>query len=77
LEVDLGYDTDVFTSLDGTDFWTRPIYMCMLTGGLVPIRYITASTQDDSPVKITASTKPITNKRSQLGGNSFSGGLIN
>ena len=25
LEVDLGYDTDVFTSTLGTDFWTRPI----------------------------------------------------
>ena len=25
LEVDLGYDTDVFTSADGGTFWTRPI----------------------------------------------------
>src|SRR5689334_3239213 len=25
LEVDLGYDTDVFTSADGADFWTRPV----------------------------------------------------
>lgn len=25
LEVDLGYDTDVFTSADGGSFWTRPI----------------------------------------------------
>lgn len=40
LEVDLGYDTDVFTSADGTDFWTRPINIFAL-GGPVPIRYIT------------------------------------
>lgn len=39
LEVDLGYDTDVFTAADGPDFWTRPI---KLTGaGTVAIRYIT------------------------------------
>jgi len=41
LEVDLGYDTDVFTSADGSDFWTRPINIYVLAGGLVPIRYIT------------------------------------
>ncbi len=41
LEVDLGYDTDVFTSADGTQFWTRPINIYVLAGGLVPIRYIT------------------------------------
>ncbi len=40
LEVDLGYDTDIFTSADGTDFWTRPINIYAL-GGPVPIRYIT------------------------------------
>ena len=40
LEVDLGYDTDVFTSADGNDFWTRPINIYAL-GGPVPIRYIT------------------------------------
>ena len=40
LEVDLGYDTDTFTSADGTDFWTRPINIYTL-GGPVPIRYIT------------------------------------
>jgi len=40
LEVDLGYDTDVFTSADGTDFWTRPINVYALAAG-VPIRYIT------------------------------------
>ena len=43
LEVDLGYggQTDVFTSADGSDFWTRPINIYSLPGGLVPIRYIT------------------------------------
>jgi hypothetical protein len=41
LEVDLGYDTDVFTSADGSDFWTRPVNVYRLAGGLVPIRYIT------------------------------------
>src|SRR5579872_6227858 len=41
LEVDLGYDTDVFTSADGSDFWTRPVNVYALTGGLVPIRYVT------------------------------------
>ena len=43
LEVDLGYggELDVFTSVDGTDFWTRPINIHALAGGLVPIRYIT------------------------------------
>lgn len=43
LEVDLGYggEMDVFTSADGTDFWTRPINIYALAGGLVPIRYIT------------------------------------
>src|SRR5437867_3293151 len=44
LEVDLGYgggEMDVFTSADGTDFWTRPVNIYALTGELVPIRYIT------------------------------------
>ena len=41
LEVDLGYATDVFTSADGTEFWTRPINLYVLPGGLVPVRYIT------------------------------------
>jgi hypothetical protein len=41
LEVELGYDTDVFTSADGTDFWTRPVNIYALPGGLVPIHYIT------------------------------------
>src|SRR5450432_3101637 len=42
LEVDLGYggDMDVFTATDGTDFWTRPINVYALLGG-VTIRYIT------------------------------------
>jgi hypothetical protein len=41
LEVDLGYDTDVFTSADGTDFWTRPINVYPLMGGPIAIRYVT------------------------------------
>jgi hypothetical protein len=39
VEVDLGYDTDVFTSADGTDFWTRPINVFALGGTTVQIRY--------------------------------------
>ena len=35
IEVDLGYDTDVFTSASGPSFWTRPI-----AGNSVTIRYI-------------------------------------
>ncbi|SFF02796.1 Trypsin-like peptidase domain-containing protein [Chitinophaga sp. CF118] len=41
LEVDLGYDMDVFTAADGTDFWTRPINVSAFSGGNIPIRYIT------------------------------------
>jgi V8-like Glu-specific endopeptidase len=42
LEVDLGYDTDVFTSADGTEIWTRPVDPKAVGGGTtVPIRYIT------------------------------------
>jgi Trypsin-like peptidase domain/von Willebrand factor type A domain len=43
VEVDLGYggELDVFTSADGTDFWTRPININALAGAQVPIRYIT------------------------------------
>jgi hypothetical protein len=41
LEVDLGYGTDVFTSSDGPDFWTRPVNVYALSGA-VPIRYVTA-----------------------------------
>ncbi len=40
VEVDLGYDTDVFTAADGNDFWTRPVNIYALVGG-VPVRYIT------------------------------------
>ncbi len=43
LEVDLGYsggEMDVFTSADGTDFWTRPINVYAV-GANVTIRYIT------------------------------------
>src|SRR5262245_31550703 len=42
LEVDLGWlsEMDVFTSADGTDFWTRPINVYSQPGG-VKIRYIT------------------------------------
>jgi len=39
LEVDLGYDMDVFTSADGPDFWTRPINVP--GSGTITIRYIT------------------------------------
>ncbi len=42
LEVDLGYDTDVFTSADGGEFWTRPVDVTQVGGGTtVPIRYVT------------------------------------
>jgi V8-like Glu-specific endopeptidase len=41
LEVDLGYDTDVFTGADGASFWTRPIDPNAFGGGTVPVRYIT------------------------------------
>jgi hypothetical protein len=42
LEVDLGYDTDVFTSADGGEFWTRPINVRAFGSGNVPVRYITS-----------------------------------
>ena len=41
LEVDLGYDTDIFTAADGPDFWTRPVNVAAFAGGNIPIRYIT------------------------------------
>lgn len=42
LEVDLGYDTDVFTIADGGQFWTRPINVSRVGGGTsVPLRYVT------------------------------------
>ena len=34
LEVDLGYGTDVFTSADGPGFWTRPVNVYALPGGV-------------------------------------------
>jgi len=40
LEVDLGYGTDSFTAADGSSFWTRPVNIYKLAGGLVPIRYL-------------------------------------
>jgi hypothetical protein len=42
LEVELGYDTDVFTAADGGEFWTRPVNVAQVGGGAaVPIRYVT------------------------------------
>lgn len=41
LEVNLGYDTDVFNSSSGSDFWTRPINLSAFSDGRVPINYIT------------------------------------
>ncbi len=50
LEVTLGWDSavDVFTSADGPDFWTRPINIYALVGGLVPISYITSGSTKGS-----------------------------
>ncbi|MFB6457130.1 VWA domain-containing protein [Chitinophaga sp. Hz27] len=48
LEVDLGYDMDVFTSADGADFWTRPINVTAFAGGNIPIRYITNGASNGS-----------------------------
>jgi hypothetical protein len=50
LEVALGWDSavDVFTSADGPDFWTRPINIYALAGGLVPISYITSGSTKGS-----------------------------
>jgi len=42
LEVDLGYDTDVFTAADGGSFWTRPIDNRAFPLERIPVRYITA-----------------------------------
>jgi hypothetical protein len=41
LEVELGYDTDVFTAADGVEFWTRPVNIHALAGRLIPLRYVT------------------------------------
>lgn len=40
LEVDLGYDMDVFAAADGPDFWTRPIKVP--GSGTITMRYITS-----------------------------------
>ncbi|KAI9868491.1 MAG: hypothetical protein M1813_005935 [Trichoglossum hirsutum] len=40
LEVDLGYDTDIFKAAAGTQFWTRPINVRVLAGAPVTVRYI-------------------------------------
>lgn len=40
LEVELGYDKDVFTSANGGNFWTRPVNVGAV-GASVTIRYIT------------------------------------
>lgn len=48
LEVDLGYDTDLFTAADGSQFWTRPINLHALAGGLVPIRYVASGAASGS-----------------------------
>jgi len=42
LEVDLGYDKDVFTSAAGSDFWTRPVDVYASPGG-VPITLVAAT----------------------------------
>jgi hypothetical protein len=47
LEVDLGYDTDVFTSADGGSFWTRPINVGV-AGSSITIRYITNGASNGS-----------------------------
>ena len=41
IEVDLGYETDVFHASDGTNFWTRPINIYRLAGQPIEVRYIT------------------------------------
>jgi hypothetical protein len=48
LEVDLGYDTDVFTSADGGSFWTRPINIQAFASGNVPVRYIASGAPSGS-----------------------------
>jgi len=39
LEVELGYDVDVFTAADGGELWTRPIDPLAFPGGAVTVRY--------------------------------------
>lgn len=41
LQVNLGYDVDRFTAADGPAFWTRPVNVYLLPGG-VPITYVPA-----------------------------------
>jgi len=43
LEVELGYDKDVFKNTDGTNFWTRPIDVKKFAPNTVTIRFISAS----------------------------------
>jgi Trypsin-like peptidase domain/von Willebrand factor type A domain len=50
VEVDLGYDTDVFTAADGAEFWTRPVDVSKFPGGKVTIRYITSGAANGSVV---------------------------
>ncbi|GGY02272.1 VWA domain-containing protein [Massilia dura] len=48
IEVDLGYDTDVFTAADGGSFWTRPVNVHALGGSTVPVRYIVSGAPSGS-----------------------------
>jgi len=41
LQVNLGYDIDVFTAASGSAFWTRPVNVYAFPGG-VPIAYVAA-----------------------------------
>src|SRR5215208_3455495 len=52
LEVDLGYDTDVFTSADGASFWTRPIDNRAFPAGIARVRYINSATPPAGSVQI-------------------------
>ncbi len=52
VEVDLGYDTDVFTSAAGSDFWTRPINVRAFGDGKVPVRYIADAASPTGSVQI-------------------------
>lgn len=52
LEVDLGYDTDVFTSADGAEFWTRPINVRGFASGNVPVRYVASGAAPSGSVQL-------------------------
>jgi hypothetical protein len=52
LEVDLGYDMDVFTSADGAAFWTRPIDNRAFPPGIVRVRYINTAAAPAGSVQI-------------------------